>query len=143
VRIVPMLLLALLVPASSAAAQQVAPPAAMAPAAAHAKPDREAVAAINSWRLQAIGSPVAAAERDLRVGPEAVELNARRRVNVTGLVIGAVVGAAVGGALACLANRDDYGVYCAGQNDTKVVIGAVIGAGVGGWIGGFLIPRRS
>jgi hypothetical protein len=52
-----------------------------------------------------------------------------------------VLGAAVGGALACFANRDDYGVYCGGQNDTVVVIGAVIGAGVGGWIGAVL-PRR-
>jgi hypothetical protein len=70
-----------------------------------------------------------------------IELETGRTWSLTGAVIGGVVGAAVGGALGCLANRDDYGVYCGGQSDTKVVIGAVLGAGAGAWIGAVL-PRR-
>lgn len=140
VRIIPFLLLGLVTPMSSAAAQQAAPQAEDVVATAAAS-SRNGVRSADPWRVQVIGSPVAVVV-DPAVHPADVEMNARRKVSVTGLVIGAVVGAAVGGALACFANKDDYGVYCAGQNDTKIVIGAVLGAGVGGWIGGVLIPRR-
>ena len=56
-------------------------------------------------------------------------------------MVGAVAGAAIGAALGCLANRDDYGVFCGGQSDTKAVIGAVVGAGAGAWIGAVLPGR--
>jgi hypothetical protein len=69
-----------------------------------------------------------------------LDADTTRTWSVTGAIVGAVVGAAVGGALGCLANRDDYGVFCGGQSDTKVVIGAVLGAGAGAWIGAVL-PR--
>jgi hypothetical protein len=140
VRIIAFLFLALVTPLSSAAAQQAAQQTEVVVETA-AVSSRDGVQTVDPWRVQVIGSPVAVVV-DPTVRPADVEMNARRKVSVTGLVIGAVVGAAVGGALACFANKDDYGVYCAGQNDTKIVIGAVIGAGVGGWIGGVLIPRR-
>lgn len=66
---------------------------------------------------------------------------ARRRPNYLAGAIGLVIGAGAGGALACLANRDDYGVYCAGQDDTKVAVGAAMG-GVAGALAGALLFRR-
>jgi len=66
---------------------------------------------------------------------------ARRRPNYLAGAIGLVVGAAAGGAVACLANRDDYGVYCAGQDDTKVAVGVALG-GVAGAVAGALLFRR-
>lgn len=66
---------------------------------------------------------------------------ARRRPNLLAGAIGLVVGAAAGGALACLDNRDDYGVYCGGQNDTKVAVGAALGGVAGAAAGAFLFRR--
>lgn len=85
---------------------------------------------------------VGAHDPDVRLAAGTNELIAGRKLSVTGGVIGAVVGAAAGVALACLANRDSYGVYCAGQDDAKLVIGGVIGAGVGGFIGAWLLGER-
>lgn len=67
--------------------------------------------------------------------PVAAHSLARRGTNATGGVIGAVLGAAAGAAIGCLANEDDYGVFCAGQNDTIVVVGAALGA-LAGWLVG-------
>jgi surface antigen len=58
-----------------------------------------------------------------------------RRAVVIGAVAGGVAGALVGG---CLANKDDYGVACAGQDDTKYVIGGLVGGVAGGALGAWL-----
>jgi uncharacterized membrane protein YeaQ/YmgE (transglycosylase-associated protein family) len=65
-----------------------------------------------------------------------------RKPNVTTGIVGAILGAGVGGALGCLANKDDYGVYCGGQDDTKVIIGAVLGGLAGGAAGALLFKRE-
>ena len=56
-------------------------------------------------------------------------------------VVGAIAFAGIGGVAACAANRDSYGVFCAGQDDTKIVIGAVLGGLVGGTLGALLFRR--
>jgi len=60
-----------------------------------------------------------------------LELSGGHRPSVAGGIVGLALGVAAGGALGCLANSDSYGVFCAGQKDTKVVGGAVIGGAVG------------
>lgn len=65
-----------------------------------------------------------------------------RRPNTTGGIIGFVVGAAAGATVGCLANKDDYGVFCGGQDDTKVVVGAVIGGAVGAAVGALVFARK-
>lgn len=67
---------------------------------------------------------------------------AGRRPNTTGGIIGFVVGAAAGATVGCLANKDDYGVFCGGQDDTKVVVGAVIGGAVGAAVGALVFARE-
>ncbi len=64
-----------------------------------------------------------------------LEQSLGKKPNVPGGIIGALLGVAVGGAVGCLANKDDYGVYCAGQDDTKVIVGAVVGGLAGIAIG--------
>lgn len=71
-----------------------------------------------------------------------VERSEGRRRNVGAAIAGAVLGAAVGGVTACHFNRDSYGVFCAGQSDTKIVIGSLIGAAVGATIGAVLFQRE-
>lgn len=66
------------------------------------------------------------------------EASGGTRLSVLGGVGGFVLGAAVGGALGCAANRDDYGVFCGGQDDTKVYVGAAIGAVAGAALGAYL-----
>ncbi len=71
-----------------------------------------------------------------------MEVSEGRPFSVTWGIVGGVLGAAAGGfALGCLANRDSYGVLCAGQNDTKLAIGAVTG-GLAGAALGALLGRR-
>jgi hypothetical protein len=65
-----------------------------------------------------------------------------RRLSVAGGIGGFVVGAVAGALVACHFNRDDYDVFCAGQNDTKVAIGAVIGGATGAALGAYLFRRR-
>jgi hypothetical protein len=137
------LLLALLVPLSPAAAQQDITLA-------------TASSPVDSARSPGAGAPLVAQPLYGTVLPAAVtaahlpapflatgmvELRQDRELSITGGIVGALLGAAVGGALACLANRDSYGLLCFGDNDTVMVFGVVIGAGVGGWIGATL-PRR-
>ncbi|MGE0553861.1 MAG: hypothetical protein AB7R55_10575 [Gemmatimonadales bacterium] len=43
---------------------------------------------------------------------------------------------------ASAANRDSYGVYCAGQSDTKVVLGAALGGAAGAAVGALVFKRR-
>lgn len=64
-----------------------------------------------------------------------------RKASVGGAIGGALFGIAAGGALGCLANKDSYGVYCAGQDDTKVIVGAALGGVLGG-VAGALIFRK-
>ncbi len=71
-----------------------------------------------------------------RANRQLLEGSLIRRRTVTGGVIGFVVGAAAGAFVGCLANRDDYGVLCGGQGDTKVLVGAGVGAVVGALVGG-------
>ena len=59
------------------------------------------------------------------------------------IVIFVLGGAAVGGALGCLANNDDYGAYCGGQDDTKVIVGAALGGIAGAAAGALLFKKES
>lgn len=70
-----------------------------------------------------------------------LELSRGRKLNVVGGAVGSIVGIAVGAAIACDANRDSYGVFCGGQNDTKVAVGAGIGGVAGAVLGAFLFRR--
>ena len=70
-----------------------------------------------------------------------LEVSRGRSPSLLAGAIGAITFAAVGGAVACAANRDSYGVYCAGQNDTKIAIGAVLGGLAGGTAGALLFRR--
>jgi len=72
-----------------------------------------------------------------------LEQSLGKKPNVTTGILGALLGAGVGGALGCLANKDDYGVYCGGQDDTKVIVGAVLGGIAGGAAGALLFKRES
>ena len=68
-----------------------------------------------------------------------VEVSSGRRVSRRWTILGAVAGGAVGAVVGgCLANKDDYGVACAGQDDTKYLIGGVVGGVVGGALGAWL-----
>lgn len=72
----------------------------------------------------------------------AIEQSRGRKPSMVGGIVGLLLGAAGGGALGCLANRDDYGVFCGGQSDTKVVVGATIGAAGGAVLGAMLFRRE-
>jgi hypothetical protein len=74
---------------------------------------------------------------------DVLELSQGRSASTVGVVVGGLLGAAVGGALGCAANRDDYGVYCGGQSDTKVFVGAALGAAAGAALGALLIRVES
>jgi hypothetical protein len=71
-----------------------------------------------------------------------VEVSRGRQPNVVGGVVGLLLGAAAGGAIGCAANSDDYGVYCGGQDDTKVIVGAVLGGAAGAALGALLFRRE-
>jgi hypothetical protein len=71
-----------------------------------------------------------------------VEVSRGRKPNVAAGVVGFILGAAAGGVLACTANRDDYGVFCGGQDDTKLVIGAALGGAAGAALGALLFRRE-
>lgn len=81
------------------------------------------------------GSPEVAPLSSIRL----LEVSRGRRPGILTGVLGGILGAGVGGVLGCLANKDDYGVFCAGQDDTRVVIGAaaggLVGAALGAWLG--------
>ena len=71
-----------------------------------------------------------------------LEQSMGRKPNVATGILGAILGAGVGGALGCLANKDDYGVYCGGQDDTKVIVGAALGGLAGGAVGALLFKKE-
>jgi hypothetical protein len=70
------------------------------------------------------------------------ELSRGKKPNVIGGVVGFLLGGAAGGVLACAANRDDYGVFCGGQNDTKLMVGAALGGAAGAAVGALLFRRE-
>ena len=65
-----------------------------------------------------------------------------KKPNVGLGIVGLLVGMGVGGALGCLANKDDYGVYCGGQDDTKVIVGAALGGLAGAAAGALLFKSE-
>jgi hypothetical protein len=67
-----------------------------------------------------------------------LEQSLGRKPSVPAGIVGFLVGGLAGGALGCLANKDDYGVYCGGQDDTKVIVGAALGGIGGALLGAFL-----
>lgn len=71
-----------------------------------------------------------------------IEVSGGRKANLLGGVVGFVLGAGAGAALGCLANEDDYGVYCGGQDDGKVIGGAILGGAVGAAVGALLFKRE-
>ena len=79
--------------------------------------------------------PVSFAFDDIDV----LELSQGRSASTVGVVVGGLLGAAAGAALGCAANRDDYGVFCGGQSDTKVFVGAALGAAAGAALGALLV----
>lgn len=72
-----------------------------------------------------------------------LEQSMGKKPNVTGGIVGLLLGVGVGGALGCLANPDDYGVYCGGQDDTKVIVGAALGGIAGAAAGALLFKREA
>jgi MFS family permease len=71
-----------------------------------------------------------------------VEISRGRKPSLAGGIVGFVLGGAAGGVVACTANRDDYGVFCGGQNDSKLVVGAALGGAVGAALGALLFRRE-
>jgi len=71
-----------------------------------------------------------------------LEASLGRKPNVPAGIVGLLLGVAAGGALGCLANKDDYGVYCGGQDDTKVIVGAALGGIAGGLFGALLFKTE-
>jgi LytS/YehU family sensor histidine kinase len=71
-----------------------------------------------------------------------IEQSAGRQPNIPVGIAGLLLGAAAGGAIGCAANADSYGVFCGGQDDTKVIIGASAGALAGGLAGALLFRRE-
>ena len=71
-----------------------------------------------------------------------IEQSAGRQPNIPIGIAGLIVGAVAGGAIGCAVNADSYGVFCGGQDDTKVIIGASAGALAGGLAGALLFQRE-
>lgn len=85
-------------------------------------------------RLSADSGPVSIPREAIR----SLERSLGHRPGIAGGVVGLVLGAGAGGVLGCLANADDYGVFCGGQDDTKVIVGAALGGVAGGALGAYL-----
>lgn len=140
---IPFALFCLLVPVSALSAQQPSPSAPDSPLGV-------TVAAPDLWLPSGAfpapgGAPLlpgtVAATTVVPVGLTFQETRRARKPSVVGGVVGFVLGAAAGGALGCLANEDDYGVFCGGQDDRKVYLGAALGGVVGGTLGALLLRR--
>ena len=71
-----------------------------------------------------------------------VERSRGRTTSVTGGVVGFLLGGVVGTALSCLANRDSYGVPCAGGSDTKFILGISVGGAAGALLGSFAFGKE-
>src|SRR5512140_387360 len=92
----------------------------------------------STLQLRSGGSPLTIALTTVR----RLEQSRGRKLSVAGGVLGFLVGGAGGAALGCLANRDDYGVFCGGQSDTKVAVGAALGGAAGAALGAILFRRE-
>ena len=87
------------------------------------------------WRAGAeLSLPLASIRR--------LEISGGRKPNVAAGVVGFLLGAAAGEVVACTANRDSYGVFCGGQDDTKLIVGAALGGAAGAAIGVLLFRRE-
>lgn len=82
--------------------------------------------------------PLAVALREIA----RVEFSRGRRPGVVGGVVGFLAGAVLGGVIGCAANRDSYGVFCGGQDDTTVFGAAALGGVAGGAAGALLFRRE-
>jgi hypothetical protein len=71
-----------------------------------------------------------------------IEQSAGRKPNLAVGLAGMLVGVALGGVAGCAVNADSYGVFCGGQDDTKVVVGAVAGGLTGALLGALLFKRE-
>ena len=71
-----------------------------------------------------------------------LELSRGHKASIPGGVVGFILGGAAGGVIGCAVNTDDYGVFCAGQDDTKVYVGAALGGAIGAALGAFLFRRE-
>ena len=71
-----------------------------------------------------------------------LERSLGQRPSVAGGIVGLLLGAGAGFALGCLANPDDYGVYCGGQDDTKVIVGMTLGGILGATAGALLFKHE-
>lgn len=92
----------------------------------------------STLQLQSGDSPLTISMRTVT----RLEQSRGRKLSVAGGVLGFLVGGAGGAALGCLANRDDYGVFCGGQSDTKVVVGAALGGAAGAALGAIVFRRE-
>jgi hypothetical protein len=77
-----------------------------------------------------------------QLAPATLLAEGSRRYSVAGGIGGFILGGAAGGTLGCLANKDDYGVFCGGQNDTRVFVGAALGAAVGAALGAVILRHH-
>jgi hypothetical protein len=74
-----------------------------------------------------------------RAAVRRIEVSRGRRISRRWTTLGAAAGGAAGAFVGgCLANKDDYGVLCGGQDDTKYVIGGIVGGLAGGALGAWL-----
>jgi hypothetical protein len=71
-----------------------------------------------------------------------LEWSDRRKPNWLTGALGLVLGVGLGGVAGCAVNNDSYGVFCGGQDDTKVVAGAAIGGTLGAAAGALLFRRE-
>jgi hypothetical protein len=71
-----------------------------------------------------------------------LEQSRGKSFGIAGGIIGALLGTGVGMVAGCLVNQDDYGVFCGGQDDTKVIVGGVLGGVSGGILGALLFRRE-
>ncbi|HSL68632.1 MAG TPA: hypothetical protein VK864_00255 [Longimicrobiales bacterium] len=62
--------------------------------------------------------------------------------SLAGGALGLLLGGAIGATIGCAANRDSYGVFCAGQSDTKVAVGTAIGGIAGAALGAYGLRRE-
>jgi hypothetical protein len=71
-----------------------------------------------------------------------LECSDRRSPNLLGGALGFLLGVGLGGVAGCALNNDSYGVFCGGQDDTKVMVGAVLGGTLGAAAGALLFRRE-
>lgn len=88
--------------------------------------------------LAAANYPITVRRSEIQV----LERSLGKHPNIAAVVISGIIGAGIGGIVGCAANADSYGVFCGGQNDTKVVVGAGVGAITAAVIGGKMFTKE-